>query len=161
MAGMYYEDLEPGKVIEHAIRRTVTEMDNTLFSALTYNCAPLHIDAEYAKESIFGQRLVNSLFLLGLMGGVTVFETTLGTTLGNLGYEKITFDKPVFHGDTIRVRTEILDRRLSKKRNDSGVVTFKHVALNQRDEVVCQCVRIGLMLTREGAKKQAEAGAKA
>ncbi|WP_326536609.1 MaoC family dehydratase [Pseudorhodoferax sp.] len=159
MAGMYYEDLEPGRVIEHAIRRTVTEMDNTLFSALTYNCAPLHIDAEYSKNSIFGQRLVNSMFLLGLVAGITVFETTLGTTLGNLGFNEITFDAPVFHGDTIHVRTEILDRRLSKKRGDSGVVTFKHVALNQRDEVVCQCTRVGLMLLREQPKEPATATA--
>ena len=151
MAGMYYEELEPGKVIEHAIRRTLTETDNVLFSAMTYNCAPLHIDAEYSKQSIFGQRLVNSMFLLGLVAGITVFETTLGTTLGNLGFEKITFPKPVFHGDTVRVRTEVLDRRLSKKRGDSGIVTFKHVALNQRDEVVCECMRVGLMLRREPA----------
>jgi acyl dehydratase len=155
MAGLYYEDLEPGLVIEHAIRRTMTEMDNTLFSALTYNCAPLHIDAEYSKGSIFGQRLVNSMFLLGLVTGVTVIDTTIGTTLGNLGFEKITFPKPVFHGDTIRVRTEILDRRLSKKRNDSGIVTFKHVALNQRDEIVCECTRVGLMLTREAGTPSA------
>lgn len=149
MAGMYYEDLAPGTVVEHAIRRTLTETDNILFSAMTYNCAPLHIDAEYAKNSIFGQRIVNSMFLLALVAGVTVFETTLGTTLGNLGFDKITFPKPCFHGDTIRVRTEIVDRRLSKKRTDSGIVTFKHVALNQHDEVVCECTRVGLMLRRE------------
>lgn len=149
MAGMYYEDLVPGTVVEHAIRRTLTETDNILFSAMTYNCAPLHIDAEYSKDSIFGQRLVNSMFLLALVAGVTVFETTLGTTLGNLGFEKITFPKPSFHGDTIRVQTEVLDRRLSKKRNDSGIVTFKHTALNQRNEVVCECTRTGLMLRRE------------
>lgn len=151
MAGMFYEDLEPGLVVEHAIRRTLTETDNILFSALTYNCAPLHIDAEYSKNSIFGQRLVNSMFLLGLVAGITVFETTLGTTLGNLGFQEITFPKPVFHGDTVRVRTEILERRLSKKRGDSGIVTFKHVALNQKDEVVCECTRVGLMLRREPA----------
>lgn len=157
MAGLFYEELEPGLVIDHAIRRTMTEMDNTLFSALTYNCAPLHIDAEYSKNSIFGQRLVNSMFLLGVVTGVTVIETTLGTTLGNLGFDEIAFPKPVFHGDTIHVRTEILDRRLSKKRNDSGIVTFKHVAINQRDEIVCECTRKGLMLTREGAKAAAAA----
>jgi acyl dehydratase len=151
MAGMYYEDLEPGKVIEHAIRRTVTETDNILFSAMTYNCAPLHIDAEYSKGSIYGKPLVNSMFLLGLVAGLTVFETTLGTTLGNLGFDKITFPKPTFQGDTIHVRTEILERRLSKKRGDSGIVTFKHTALNQRDEVVCECTRVGLMLRREPA----------
>jgi acyl dehydratase len=148
MAGMFYEDLVPGLKIDHAIRRTVTEMDNTLYSALTYNCAPLHIDAEYAKNSIYGQRLVNSMFLLGLVTGVTVIETTIGTTLGNLGFEEIKFPKPVFHGDTIHVQTEIVSRRESKKRPDSGVVVFRHVAFNQRDEVVCEMLRTGLMLKR-------------
>jgi acyl dehydratase len=155
MAGMYYEDLEPGKVIEHAIRKTMTESDNIQFSAMTYNCAPLHIDAEYAKGSIYGQPLVNSMLLLGLVAGVTVIETTLGTTLGNLGFEKITFPKPTFYGDTIRVRTEILDRRLSKKRGDSGIVTFKHMALNQRDEITCECTRVGLMMRREPESRPA------
>ncbi len=148
MAGMYYEDLEPGLKIEHAIRRTVTEMDNTLYSALTYNCAPLHIDAEYAKNSIYGQRIVNSMFLLGLVTGVTVIETTIGTTLGNMGFSDIKFPKPVFHGDTIRVRTEILSRRESKKRPEAGLVTFRHIAFNQRDEIVCEMDRVGLMLKR-------------
>ncbi|NML97093.1 MaoC family dehydratase [Paraburkholderia sp. RP-4-7] len=148
MAGLYFEDCEEGLVIDHAIRRTVTETDNVLFSAMTYNCAPLHIDAEYSKSSIYGQRLVNSMFLLALVAGVTVAETTLGTTLGNLGFKEITFPKPTFHGDTIRVRTEIVNSRLSKSRNDSGIVTFKHVALNQRDEIVCEAVRVGLMLVR-------------
>ena len=147
MAGLCYEELTPGLVIDHAIRRTVTEMDNTLFSALTYNCAPLHIDAEYAKNSIFGQRIVNSMFLLALVCGVIVIDSTIGTTLGNLGFEEIKFPRPAFHGDTIHVRTEVLDRRLSKKRSDSGVVTFRHVGLNQRNEVVCECKRTGLMLT--------------
>ena len=158
MAGLYYEQLEPGLVIEHAIRRTVTEMDNTLYSALTYNCAPLHIDAEYSKDSIFGQRIVNSMFLLGLVTGVTVIDTTIGTTLGNLGFEEIKFPKPVFHGDTIHVTTEILDRRESKKREDSGVVFFKHLAYNQRNEIVCEMKRAGLMLKRawvESQRKQA------
>ena len=158
MAGLYFEELKPGMVIEHAIRRTVTETDNVLFSAMTYNCAPLHIDAEYSKGSLYGQRLVNSMFLLALVAGVTVYETTLGTTLGNLGFQEIRFPKPSFHGDTIRVQTEILERRLSKKRNDSGIVTFKHTALNQRDEVVVECTRVGLMLTRDGAKAQAAQG---
>jgi acyl dehydratase len=158
MAGLYFEDLEPGLKIDHAIRRTVTEMDNTLYSALTYNCAPLHIDAEYSKNSIFGQRIVNSMFLLGLVTGVTVIDTTIGTTLGNLGFEEIKFPKPVFHGDTIHVQTEILSRRESKKRTDSGIVFFKHVAFNQRDEVVCEMKRAGLMLKRPApAAKAAQA----
>ena len=148
MPGLYFEDCREGLVIEHAIRRTVTETDNVLFSALTYNCAPLHIDAEYSKDTIYGQRLVNSMFLLALVAGVTVIETTLGTTLGNLGFEKITFPKPVFHGDTIRVRTEIVAARLSKSRTDSGIVTFRHIGLNQRDEIVCDALRTGLMMLR-------------
>ncbi|SPB18230.1 MaoC family dehydratase [Caballeronia novacaledonica] len=148
MAGLCFEDLVPGLKIEHPIRRTVTEMDNTLFSALTYNCAPLHIDAEYSKNSIFGQRLVNSMFLLALVNGVIVIDTTIGTTLGNLGYDEIKFPKPVFHGDTIHVVTEVLDRRESKKRSDSGVVWFRHTGYNQRNEIVCECKRAGLMLKR-------------
>lgn len=148
MAGLCYEELPVGLVIDHEIRRTVTEMDNTLFSALCYNCAPLHIDAEYAKNSIYGQRLVNSMFLLALVCGVIVIDSTIGTTLGNLGLDEIKFPNPVFHGDTIHVRTEVLERRLSKKRTDSGVVTFRHVGLNQRNEVVCECKRVGLMLTK-------------
>ncbi|CAG2147268.1 MaoC family dehydratase [Cupriavidus numazuensis] len=148
MAGLYFEDCREGLVVEHAIRRTVTETDNILFSAMTYNCAPLHIDAEYCKDSLYGQRLVNSMFLLALVAGVTVYETTLGTTLGNLGFQEIKFPKPTFHGDTIRVRTEIVNARLSKSRNDSGIVTFRHVGLNQRDEEVCVAVRTGLMKLR-------------
>jgi acyl dehydratase len=148
MAGLHFEDLREGLVIEHAIRRTVTEMDNTLFSALTYNPAALHIDAEAAKSTIYGQRVVNSLFLLGLVVGISVIDTTLGTTIGNLGFEEVRFPKPVFHGDTIRVRTEVASARLSKSRTDSGVVTFRHVALNQRDEEVCIALRNGLMLLR-------------
>jgi acyl dehydratase len=148
VAGLYYEDLNPGLVIDHIIRRTLTEADNMLFSALTYNCAPLHIDAEYAKNSIYGQRIVNSMFLLGLVTGVTVIDTTIGTTLGNLGFEEIKFPKPVFHGDTIHVRTEVINRRESQKRPDAGIVFFKHVAYNQHDEIVCECKRAGLMMKR-------------
>ncbi|AWQ06831.1 MaoC family dehydratase [Bordetella bronchiseptica] len=151
MAGLYFEDFKAGMVVQHAIRRTVTETDNVLFSALTYNCAPLHIDAEYSAGTIYGQRLVNSMFLLALVAGVTVYETTLGTTLGNLGFGEIVFPRPTFHGDTIRVETEILQTRLSRSRTDSGIVTFKHVARNQRDEIVCTAVRTGLMMLRPAA----------
>ncbi|MFC9837388.1 MaoC family dehydratase [Rhodococcus sp. NPDC127530] len=148
MPGLYFEEFEPGAVIDHPTRRTVTETDNILFSTMTLNLAPLHLDAEYSKDSIYGQRLVNSLFILGLVSGISVPETTQGTTLGNLGYEDVKFPKPVFHGDTIRVRTEILDKRESKSRNDSGIVAFRHYGINQRDEVVCECRRAGLMLKR-------------
>jgi acyl dehydratase len=148
MAGLYFEQFEPGQVIEHTTRRTVTETDNVLFSTLTLNLAPLHLDAEYSKGTIYGQRLVNSLFILGLVAGITVPETTQGTTLGNLGFNEVKFPKPVFHGDTIRVRTEIVDKRVSKSRDDSGIVTFRHQGINQRDEVVCDAVRVGLMLKK-------------
>lgn len=151
MAGLFFEDLREGLVIEHAIRRTVTEMDNTLFSALTYNPAALHIDAEAAKDTIYGQRVVNSVFLLGLVVGVSIIDTTLGTTIGNLGFEEVRFPKPVFHGDTIRVRTEVAAARLSKSRTDSGIVTFRHIATNQRDVQVCIALRNGLMLLRPKA----------
>ncbi|MEV0336566.1 MaoC family dehydratase [Nocardia sp. NPDC050717] len=148
MAGLYFEEFEPGMVIDHVNRRTVTEADNTLFSVMTLNLAPLHLDAEYSKGSIYGQRLVNSLFILGLVSGITVPETTQGTTLGNLGFEQIKFPKPVFHGDTIHVQTKIEAKRESKSRNDSGIVTFRHLGINQRDEVVCDAVRVGLMMKR-------------
>ena len=148
MAGLYFEEFEPGQVIEHPTRRTVTETDNILFSTMTLNLAPLHLDAEYSKGTIYGQRLVNSLFILGLVAGITVPETTQGTTLGNLGFDEVKFPKPVFHGDTIRVRTEIVDKRVSKSRDDSGIVTFRHQGINQRDEVVCDAVRVGLMLRK-------------
>ncbi|HEY3479842.1 dehydratase [Amycolatopsis sp. A1MSW2902] len=155
MAGLYFEEFEPGMVIDHPTRRTVTEADNTLFSVMTLNLAPLHLDAEYSKDSIYGQRLVNSLFILGLVSGVTVPETTQGTTLGNLGFEKITFPKPVFHGDTIHVRTEIVSKRESKSRGDSGIVMFRHLGINQRDEIVCDALRAGLMLKRSAAEASA------
>src|SRR5262245_19871768 len=151
MAALWFEDCKEGLTIEHAIRRTITEADNVLFSVMTLNVAPLHLDAEYSKNSIYGQRLVNSLFILGFVCGVTVPDTTMGTTLGNLGFEKITFPNPVFHGDTLHVRTEIVAARLSKSRKDSGIVTFRHIGLNQRDEVVCDATRVGLMLLRPAA----------
>jgi acyl dehydratase len=148
MPGMYYEEFEIGAVIEHATRRTVTEADNVLFCSITLNLAPLHIDEEYAKGTIYGQRLVNSLLILGLVTGITVPDTTQGTTLGNLGFKETTFPKPVFHGDTIRVTTEVLDKRESQSRTDSGIVFFRHLGINQRDEIVCDCHRAGLMLKR-------------
>ncbi|MEV0705733.1 MaoC family dehydratase [Saccharopolyspora sp. NPDC050389] len=155
MPGLYFEEFEPGAVIEHTTRRTVTEADNVLFSTLTLNLAPLHLDAEYSKNSIYGQRLVNSLFILGLVSGITVPDTTQGTTLGNLGFGEIKFPKPVFHGDTIHMRTEIVSKRESKSRNDSGIVQFRHYGINQRDEIVCTADRAGLMLKRSAAEGSA------
>lgn len=148
MAGLYFEDCREGLVIEHPTRRTITETDNVLFSVMTLNLQPLHLDAEFSKNSMYGQRLVNSIFVLGLVCGISVPETTMGTTLGNLGFAEITFPKPVFHGDTIHVRTAIVAARLSKSRKDSGIVTFRHTGLNQRDEGVCDAVRSGLMMLR-------------
>lgn len=154
MPGLYYEEFTPGAVIEHATRRTITEADNILFCAITHNLAPLHLDEEYAKQTIYGQRLVNSLLILGLVTGITVPDTTQGTTLGNLGFDETRFPKPVFHGDTIRVRTEIIDKRESRSRNDSGIVFFRHLGINQRDEVVCDCRRAGLMLKRDAGSAE-------
>ena len=154
MPGLYFEEFEEGQVFEHAISRTVTEMDNVLFSTLTMNPQPLHLDEEFAKHTEFGQRLVNSLFILGLVSGITVPDTTQGTTLGNLGFEQVTFPKPVFHGDTIRVRTEIVSKRESKSRDDSGIVFFRHYGINQRDEIVCDAQRAGLMLKRSAAENK-------
>jgi acyl dehydratase len=144
--GLYYEEFEVGRVYKHAFSRTITEMDNVMFTSLTMNVQPLHLDAEFAKTTIHGQRLVNSLFTLALVNAYQVPELTMGTTLGNLGYEEVRFPKPVFHGDTLRGETTVLDKRLSQSRNDSGIVWFEHRGFNQRDELVCICRRTGLML---------------
>lgn len=148
MPGLYFEELEPGMVIEHQTRRTVSESDNITFCAMTLNLAPLHLDAEYAKDSIYGQRIVNSLYTLGLVTGISMQDTTQGTTMGNLGFSEVKFPKPLFHGDTVRVRTEIIDKRESKSRPEAGIVTFRHYGINQRDDVVCDCTRAGLMFKR-------------
>ena len=145
MAGLYFEEFEEGQVFDHAISRTVTEMDNVLFSALTMNPQPLHLDADFAASSEFGQRLVNSLFTLGLMIGLSVGDTTIGTTIANLGMTDVRFPKPVFHGDTLRAVTRVLAVRASKSRPDAGLVEFEHSALNQRGEIVAVCKRTALM----------------
>ena len=136
MAGLYFEQFHDGQVFEHELSRTVTEMDNVLFSTLTMNPQPLHLDEEFSRKTEFGQRLVNSLFTLGLMIGMTVGDTTLGTTIANLGMSKVEFPKPVFHGDTLRVRTIVKSKRQSRSRPDAGIVEFEHQAINQRGEVV-------------------------
>jgi acyl dehydratase len=145
MAGRHYEEWQVGDRIEHPIRRTVTETDNLLFSTLTHNPQPLHIDAEAAKASEFGQILVNGTFTFALMVGLSVGETTLGTLLANLGYDKLVMPKPVFLGDTLRVETEVMELKPSKSRPGAGIVTFAHRAINQRDEVVCSCLRMALI----------------
>jgi acyl dehydratase len=145
VAGLYFEEFAVGQTIEHAIHRTVTEADNTLFSVMTMNPQPLHLDAEFAAATEFGQRLVNSLFTLGLMIGLSVGDTTIGTTIANLGMTDVRFPKPVFHGDTLRAVTRVLSMRESKSRADAGLVELEHSALNQRGEVVAICKRTALM----------------
>ena len=148
MAGLYFEDFVVDHVFRHALTRTVTETDNLLFSALTMNPQPLHLDEEFAKGTEYGQRIVNSLFTLGLIVGVSVGDTTLGTTLGSLGMTDIRFKHPVFHGDTIRVVTRIREMRESKSRPDAGLIVFEHIGFNQRDQEIAYCVRTGLRRKR-------------
>lgn len=149
MAGIWFDELKVGQVFNHAIRRTITETDNVLFTVLTHNPAQLHLDEEYCRtETEFGQRLVNSVYTLGLMVGISVGDTTLGTAVANLGWDEVRFPKPLFHGDTIHVRTEVLELRESKSRPDQGIVTFLHEAFNQRDELVASCKRSGLQRKR-------------
>lgn len=152
MAGMYYEDFIIDEVIKHEVTRTVTETDNLLITALTMNVQPLHLDAEFAKESIFGRQIVNSIFTLGLVTGIPVQETTLGTTLGNLGFRDIEFPKPVFFGDTLRVESQALDKRESKSRPDTGLVGIEHRGYNQHNELVCVVRRTALMKRKENTK---------
>jgi acyl dehydratase len=148
MAGLYFEDFADGRVFEHALTRTVTEMDNVLFTTLTMNPQPLHLDAEFAKTTEFGRPLVNSIFTLGLVIGISVGDTTLGTTVANLGMTDVRFPKPVFHGDTIRATTTVISKRVSRSRSDAGIVEFEHQGLNQRGETVAICRRAALMKTR-------------
>jgi len=150
MAGKYFDELAIGMRFEHQPGRTVTETDNLLFSALTLNPQPLHLDREFASSTEHGQILVNSIFTLGLVVGLSVGDTTLGTTLGNLGFDKTTFPNPVFIGDTIRASTTVVDKRPSRTKPDRGIVTFEHQGTNQRGEVVCSCVR-GAMMMRKTA----------
>ena len=146
MSGKYFEELEVGMEFKHLPHRTITETDNFLFTALTHNPQPLHLDAEFAKSTQHGQIIVNSLFTLGLVIGLSVGDTTLGTTIGNLGMEKTEFPNPVFIGDTVRVATKITEKRESKSKPDRGIVWFEHVGINQRDEIICECLRKGMML---------------
>ena len=145
MAGKYFNQWQIGDTIVHEIRRTVTETDNLLFSVMTHNPQPLHIDAEAAKASEFGQILVNGTFTFALMVGLSVGDTTLGTLVANLGYEKLVMPKPVFIGDTLCAETEVIGLKESKSRPDAGVVTFLHRCLNQRNEVVCSSERAALL----------------
>ena len=148
MAGLWFEEFEVGRVFRHEIRRSVTEADNMWFSAMTYNPAQLHIDYDYASKTEFGKPLMNSIFTLGLVIGLSIQDTTLGTTVANLGMTDTVFPKPVFAGDTIRSETTIVALRESKSRPDQGILTMEHVGLNQRDEVVCKTTRNALMMKR-------------
>jgi acyl dehydratase len=145
MAGRFFDQWAVGDTIAHDIRRTVTETDNLLFSTMTHNPQPLHLDAEAAKASEFGQILVNGTFTFALMVGLSVGDTTLGTLIANLGYDKLVHPKPTFLGDTLRAETEVTDLRPSQSRPGAGIVTFRHRLLNQRDEVVCECLRMALL----------------
>lgn len=148
MPGIWFDELTVGQMFDHPIRRTVTETDNLLFSTLTHNPAQLHLDAEYMKASDYGRILVNSTFTLGLMVGVSVGDTTLGTAIANLGWDEVRFPAPVFVGDTLRIETEVIELRTSKSRPNAGIVTFAHRAYNQHGTLVASCKRSGLQHKR-------------
>ena len=148
MAGLYLEEFTVGQVIRHALRRTVTESDNVMFSVMTMNPQPLHIDFDYASKTEWGKPLVNSLFTLGLMIGISVHDTTLGTTIANLGMSETVFPHPVFHGDTIRVETTVVSVRESQSKPDRGIVEFEHSAFNQHGTLVAKCRRQAMMRKR-------------
>ncbi|MEE9329279.1 MAG: MaoC family dehydratase [Parvularculaceae bacterium] len=145
MAGKWFDELEVGQVFDHPIRRTITETDNVLFTTMTHNPAQLHLDEEYCRtQTEFGTRIVNSCLTLSLMVGISVNDTTLGTAVANLGWDDVRFPAPLFHGDTIRVETEVLALRASKSRPDQGIVTYEHRAFNQENKLVAICKRAGL-----------------
>lgn len=148
MAGKFFDEWQVGDRLVHEIRRTVTETDNLLFSTMTHNPQPLHLDLEAAKASEFGQILVNGTFTFALMVGLSVADTTLGTLVANLGYDKLVMPKPVFIGDTLQATSEVVELRESKSRPGSGIVTFRHQLINQRGEVVCECLRSALLKGR-------------
>ncbi len=148
MAGLYLDELEPGRIYHHALRKSVTESDNMLFSVMTLNPQPLHIDFDFAAKSEWGKPLVNSLFTLGLMIGISVHDLTLGTTIGNLGMTDTVFPHPVFHGDTIRVETTVISVRESRSRPDRGIAEFEHRAYNQDDVLVAKCTRQAMMMKK-------------
>jgi acyl dehydratase len=146
MAGIFFDDLEPGMVFEHTLGRTITEADNTFFNAITMNTQPLHMNADFAKNTRFGRRIVNGILTLGVVIGITVSELTEGTIVANLGYEKINHPKPVFHGDTIYVETLVLDKRPSSSKLDRGIVRLRHTGKNQNGEVICEVERAVMFL---------------
>ena len=145
MAGLYLEEFSTGQVFQHELRRTITESDNMLFSNMTLNPQPLHIDFDFASRTEWGKPLVNSLFTLGLLIGISVNDTTVGTTIANLGMTDVTFPHPMFHGDTLRVETEVLSVRESKSNTDRGIIEFEHRGYNQNGDLVARCRRQAMM----------------
>jgi acyl dehydratase len=148
MSGRFFDEWQVGDKVAHTITRTVTETDNVLISTLTHNPQPMHLDREIAVQSEFGQPLVNSVFTFGLMIGVSVADTTLGTLVANLGYDKLVFPNPVFVGDTLRSESECIAVRESKSRPNAGIVTWAHRSFNQKGELVCECTRTALLLKK-------------
>jgi acyl dehydratase len=148
MPGLYFDEFSVGPIFDHPIHRTITEADNVLITTMTHNPSALHLDAEYMKDTEFGEPLVNSCLTLSLMVGISVNDTTHGTAVANLGWDEVRFPKPLFHGDTIHIQSEVLELRESKSRPDNGIVTFAHRAYNQRDELVGECKRTALMLKK-------------
>ncbi len=157
MAGKYYDDLEVGQRIQHRLGRTITEMDNVLFSALTMNTQPLHLNEDFAGKTQFGRRIVNGIFTLGLAVGITVPDLTEGTIVANLGYESVRHPHPMFHGDTLYVETEVLEKRVSRSNPGRGIVKLKHIGRNQDGVVVIEIVRTALFLRREQPMKADDA----
>lgn len=147
--GLYYEELDTETTYHHKPGRTVTEFDNVLWTLLSMNLQPLHLDAQFAEETEFGERLINSMFTLSTVVGLQVNDLTLGTTVANLGFEDVRFPHPMFIGDTLRAETDVVDKRRSESRDDAGVVTFEHRGKNQHDDLVCECTRVALMRYRE------------
>ncbi len=152
MPGKYFNDLEEGMTIHHSLGRTITETDNVLFNALTMNTQPLHLNEDFSSKTQFGKRIVNGILTLGVVIGLTVNELTAGTIVANLGYEKVEHPKPVFHGDTIYVETQVLEKRASRSKPDRGIVKLKHLGKNQRGDVVCEVERTVLFLNRPSEK---------
>ena len=152
MTGKYFDDLEVGMTINHSLGRTITEMDNVLFNALTMNNQPLHLNEDFSAKTQFGKRIVNGIFTLGVVIGITVNELTAGTIVANLGYESVEHPKPVFHGDTIYVETRVLEKRTSRTKPDRGIIKLKHLGKNQSGEVICEVERTVLFLRRSSEK---------
>ena len=150
MPGKYFDDLEVGMTFQHSLGRTITEADNTFFNAITMNTQPLHLNEDFSSKTRFGKRIVNGILTLGVVIGITVNELTAGTIVANLSYEKVDHPKPVFHGDTIYVETQVLEKRASRSKPDRGIVKLRHFGKNQHGDVICEVERTVLFLKRPG-----------